>query len=410
MNIAIFVRKFPALSETFVLNQITGLIDLGHSVDIYALESKKEDKIHPDVEKYKLLDRTTYVRIPKERIHRLRNALTILAKKSFKNPRLYLNAINPFKNGKLAASLKLLHMAGYFDKPYDILHCHFGPIGNMGIQLKLIDAPIKKYITTFHAADLTVFFNTNDESSYSNLFDTCDLILPISYRWKEKLAELGCDRNKIVVHRMGVNCRLFNYRERIYPKHGNVKLISVARLTEKKGIKYSIQALSNLIQQFKNVEYNIVGEGPLKKELIELVNQINLNDYVQLLGQKSQDEVRILLDQSHILIAPSVTAKDGDQEGIPVALMEAMAMGLPVISTQHSGIPELIENNVSGLLVPERDEKALEKAISFLLSNPGKWAQYGQKGRKRIEEEYEINKLNKKLEANFSELLTNNSD
>jgi colanic acid/amylovoran biosynthesis glycosyltransferase len=410
MKIAYFVRQFPALSETFVLNQITGLIDLGHSVDIFALASKNEDKIHPDVEKYHLLDRTTYVKIPKERFQRGLNALKILIKKSYKNPKVYLNAINPFKNGMLAASLKLLHMASYFDKPYDILHCHFGPIGNMGIMLKLIEAPIKKYITTFHAADLTVFFNCNDISAYSELFDACDLMLPISYRWKKKLEELGCDRNKIIVHRMGVNCKLFKYKERIFPKHGNIKLISVVRLTEKKGLKYSIQALSRLIHQFKNVEYNIIGEGSLKNELIELIKNLNLNNNVHLLGQKSQVEVCNLLDQSHILIAPSVTAEDGDQEGIPVALMEAMAMGLPVISTQHSGIPELIENGVSGLLVAERDKKALVKAISFLLRNPRKWAQYGLNGRKRIEEEYEIHKLNKKLEAKFSELLSNGSD
>lgn len=408
MNIAFFVRKFPALSETFVLNQITGLIDLGHSVDIYALESKKEDKIHPDVEKYHLLDKTTYVKIPKERLHRAINAIRILLKKSLKNPKVYLNSINPFKHGKLATSLKLLHMVDYFDRPYDILHCHFGPIGKMGIQLKLVEAPIKKYVTTFHAADLTVFFNNNDVSVYSELFGIGDQMLPISYRWKDKLTELGCDRNKIMVHRMGVSCSLFNFKERIYPRDGNVKFISVARLTEKKGIAYSIKAFSNLVHRYKNVEYNIVGGGHLRDELIKLVNKLNLNDNVKLLGQKSQDEVRNLLDQSHILIAPSVTAKNGDQEGIPVALMEAMAMGLPVISTQHSGIPELIENDVCGLLVPERDEKALEERISFLLNNPEKWAQYGRNGRARIEEEYEINNLNKKLEENFLALLNNN--
>jgi colanic acid/amylovoran biosynthesis glycosyltransferase len=206
---------------------------------------------------------------------------------------------------------------------------------------------------------------------------------------------------------MGVDCNLFKFKRRIYTEKGKIKLISVARLTEKKGLKYSILALGNLIQQHKNVEYNIVGDGPLKKDLTDLVNKLNLNDNVRLLGQKSQTEVRELLDQSHILIAPSVTAKDGDQEGIPVAIMEAMAMGLPVISTLHSGIPELIENNVSGFLVPERDEIALGNAMLHLLNNPHNWGLYGKNGRKRIEEEYEVNKLNKKLEANFLKLLTN---
>jgi colanic acid/amylovoran biosynthesis glycosyltransferase len=407
MKIAYFVLQFPALSETFVLNQITGLIDLGHSVDIYALRRTRDKYLHPDIIKYQLLDRTKYFEMPKKRFLRIISGFKIAKRMLMTRPRLAFNSINPFINGYQAISLKLLHLAACFDKPYDIMHCHFGPVGRIGSLLKDIEAPIKKYLTSFHAADLTVYLRKNDRNSYQQLFKNCDLILPISYRWKDKLIELGCDKQKIKVHRMGVNCKLFNYKKRGFPKDGAIKLISVARLVEKKGIEYGIRAISNLIKENKKLEYNIVGDGPLKTNLYELIKKMNIKDNVRLLGKKTQNEVRNLLDQSHILLAPSVTAENGDQEGIPVALMEAMAMGLPVISTQHSGIPELIENGVSGLLVPERDVEALTEALRFSLNNPSICEKYSGKARSRIEQEYDIDKLNIELEALFSELLSN---
>ena len=125
---------------------------------------------------------------------------------------------------------------------------------------------------------------------------------------------------------------------------------------------------------------------------------------IKLSGWKRQSEVMEHLDNSHILLAPSVTAKDGDQEGIPLALMEAMAMGLPVISTLHSGIPELIENGVTGFLVPEKDASALFHTLKHLIQNPDLCLTIGKNGRKYVEEHHDIFKLNKKLEKIFTNI------
>ena len=114
-----------------------------------------------------------------------------------------------------------------------------------------------------------------------------------------------------------------------------------------------------------------------------------------------------ILESVHILLAPSVTSRDGDQEGIPVSLMEAMAMGLPIVSTQHSGIPELIENGVSGFLVPERDAGALYKKLKYLVDRPEMWSALGAQGIKCVEENYDINRLNDRLVHIFKNLVVN---
>jgi len=123
-----------------------------------------------------------------------------------------------------------------------------------------------------------------------------------------------------------------------------------------------------------------------------------MGQQVRLLGWKTHEEVKRLLEESHVLVAPSLTSQNGDQEGIPNAIKEAMASGLPVISTFHSGIPELVSDGVSGLLVPERDVTAIANALAYLISHPEVCEEMGRAGRRRVEQEFDTNILNKQLE------------
>jgi colanic acid/amylovoran biosynthesis glycosyltransferase len=118
-----------------------------------------------------------------------------------------------------------------------------------------------------------------------------------------------------------------------------------------------------------------------------------------------QEEVSDILHRAHLLIAPSVTAADGDQEGTPVAILEALASGLCVISTWHSGIPELVEDGISGRLVPERNVFALSSAIDELVQSPEAWVKMGLAGRRRVEERHDINELNDQLVQLYERLL-----
>ncbi len=380
MKIAFLVEFFPKLSETFILNQITGLIDRGCEIDIFAKGPEELQKIHPDVEKYKLLERTFYIddidkHIPKNKIVRVLKGLHLICRNIIKKPRAIVKSLNFTKLGKHALTLKpLFRVIPYLDKgPYDIVHCHFGYIGKIGLYLRSIGALDGKLIITFHGYDLTSYVKNHGDMVYKELFSEADLIMPISERWKNELIRMGCDEKKIIVHRMGINTENFRRSSRKIHKNRNINILSVARFVEKKGLKYGIEAVSKVVMKYNDVTYKIIGGGELKDDLECLISDLDVEKFIKIDEWKSQEEIRALMSESDIFLAPSVTSLNGDQEGIPVVLMEALASGMPVISTYHSGIPELIEDGKSGFLAPERDVDALMEKIFYLIEHTEKW-------------------------------------
>jgi len=222
---------------------------------------------------------------------------------------------------------------------------------------------------------------------------------------------MGCEEGKIIVHRMGIDVEKFEFSER--RKTGTIKILSVGRLVEKKGHEYAIKALAKVVNKNgKDIIYRIVGDGPLKDELMSLAEELGIEDCVKFMGNVEDEELLKLYKESHIFILPSVTASDGDQEGIPVVLMEAQAMGLPVISTYHSGIPEVVIDGKSGFLVPEKDVDALAEKMEFLVEHPELWSEMGRHGREFVEKHYDIRRLNKRLVEIYQNLIRkeNNND
>jgi len=401
MKIAYIVDSFPQVSETFILNQVTGLVDLGHEVDVYAdMTADNGDMRHVIEGSVGRLRVYRRPRLPRGIVFRLVKALALFVMNFHKGPLLLLRSLNVLRYGRVAGSLRLFYdtlaCLGQLRR-YDTIHCHFGPSGLRGMWLRKIGALQGRLATTFHGYDISKYVNASGRSVYDQLFNEGELFLPISEYWKNRLVELGCSRDKIVVHRMGVDCSKFKFKPRLYRTDKQVHLISIARLVEKKGLEYAIRAIGKMAGRGLRVEYQIVGDGPLRQQLEELVQREKLTDVVHILGWRSHGEVVHLLDEAHILLAPSVTSSDGDQEGIPVALMEAMAQGLPVVSTHHSGIPELIEDGVSGFLVPERDIDGLTEKLSYLIEHPQLWPEFGRRGREYVENNYNIEVLNRQL-------------
>lgn len=409
MKIAFILNNFPVLSQTFILNQITGLIENGHEVDIYAAPSH-EVKMHSEIKKFNLMAHTYYLPTPsKNHVITLLRSLRITFINSWKYPILMkwlFQGFNYNKEFSLPAWLTPYIVAPFLSKKrYDILYCHFGPNGLKGVLLKKLGLTKAKIVTSFHGYDITKYLQDYEKNPYKNLFDIGDLFLPISENWQNKLIDLGCDEQKIIVHRMGVDCNKFSLTPRYPSADGQVRIVTIARLVEKKGVEYGIRAIAKLAKANQSIEYNIIGDGPLTSHLQEIIKKLGVESTVKLLGWKEQDEVIEILNNSHILLAPSVTSQDGDQEGIPVVLMEAMAMGLPVISTQHSGIPELVQDAVTGFLAPERDVDVLADKLNYLIEHPELWLKMGQAGRRHIEEYYNIHKLNQQLVNIFQKLL-----
>lgn len=175
---------------------------------------------------------------------------------------------------------------------------------------------------------------------------------------------MGCPPEKIAVSRMGVDMTRFTHRP-VKAPGTPLEIISVARLTEKKGLHVAIEACRQLKEQGVAFRYRILGMGPWERRLRTLIEQYQLDDVIEMPGFKPSHEVKTMLDNADVFLLPSITGTDGDMEGIPVALMEAMAVGIPVVSTVHSGIPELVDAGESGWLVPENDAHALAQQLAL---------------------------------------------
>lgn len=409
MKIAFFLRKFPNLSQTFVLNQITGLIDRGHEVHIYAQKKGEYEVQHSCVDDYKLLEKAYFYGAPNVidggRVRETLGLVFTVCAMTIRRPNLVLSLVRQNKMAQDVPFLQkmlLIELLGSEPNRYDVVHCHFGPNGNLGALLKKIGAIKAKLVTTFHGFDLSKYLLSHGNGVYEGLFEIGDLFLPISDRWKAELIKLGCDPQKIVVHHMGVETDTFAQAPRNPGNREYINLLTVGRLVEKKGVSFGIQAFSRVAGDFPNLRYLIAGDGPLRSELEDLVEELNLKHRIAMLGWKKQDEISELMKSADIILAPSVVDAEGDQEGIPVVLMEALAMGVPVLSTWHSGIPELIEDSVSGFLVPERNSVALADRLRYLLEHPVTWAEMGRAGRKKIENQFDVNKLNDELEGLFA--------
>jgi colanic acid/amylovoran biosynthesis glycosyltransferase len=410
MRIAFIVGRFPSISETFILNQITGLIDAGHEVDIFSFNlPKKDEKEHQDVENYHLLARTHYILIPQEKGKRLVKAMQGLPGSVLTYPRDMLRSLNVSRFGREALSLKLfLTMKAFVDKGhYDILNCHFGKLGLAGMRLKQMGIP-GKLVVNFHGYDVSQLVNDMGENVYECLFEEADLLMPVSKHWQRKLVELGADADKTFVHHMGIDTSRFEFKARQKNNDEPTLLITVGRLVEKKGIDDAIRAIANVVKRHPdwNIRYLIVGEGPLREALEKLVRDLGMDHVVQFRGSARQDEVRNIIMDAHIFLLPSFTAYDGDQEGIPVSLMEAMASGMPVLSTLHSGIPELVQDGQSGFLVPERNVDALAEKLDYLITHPESWPEMGYNGRSFVDNNFNIHKLNQQLVEIYHFLLS----
>jgi colanic acid/amylovoran biosynthesis glycosyltransferase len=207
---------------------------------------------------------------------------------------------------------------------------------------------------------------------------------------------------------MGISLSKFPlWPRRVAHEDATVRLLTVARLVEKKGVEYAIRAVAALRESTdRRVEYRILGDGPLRARLEGLVRELGVGDTVKLVGESDQAGVRTAMRRSDVFVAPSVVAEDGDMEGVPVSIMEAMACGLPVVSTLHSGIPELVRDRITGYLVPERDAAALAQALVRLVDEPRLRRKLGMAGRGVVERGYDLDRLNDRLVELLAEMGT----
>jgi colanic acid/amylovoran biosynthesis glycosyltransferase len=408
MNAAIIVGFFPVISETFILQQIIGLIESGNTVHIFS--ENRPDRhapIHPEISKYDLLSKTVYLDIPATVKGRILSAPEVVLRTFTRNPRLAFHLINPLRYGRKAFTLSALNRLNNLitknRNKFDIVHCHYGFIGNDYRFVKYMwKCPL---IVSFHGVDCSRYVCLNGVNFYEYLFKEADGITVTGRFMRDRLVAMGCPVDKIYILSYGINVNDYSYKIKFWNRNETLKLLSVARLVEKKGLKYSMEAVAKIKKLVPNLSYQIIGEGPLRPFLQEIIRNFELENIVELKGAVENSLVREAMSEAHIFILPSVTAITGDQEGVPVSLMEASSCGLPVLSTYHSGIPEVILDAQSGFLVPERDVDALVERLTFFIDHPEIWGKMGWTGRQHIEKNYNIFIQNDKLVGIYRDIL-----
>ena len=402
MRVAYILNRFPILSQTFIIREICDHLESGLDLSVIVLGAEGSAasslaSIHPD-----LPGKTRYLGLPRSRSKRFSS----LARMTAADPRALVSSLKVWRGGGRFTDAWVAANLTAAKPSYDLIHCHFGNTGQTASILRRHGLLSGKLIVTVHGFDLSQGKFGSAGKYYRELIEHTDCLLPVSNYWKTKLETLGADSEKVIVHRMGVD--VGNLRPVVQPSHpGILRLCSIGRFVEKKGHSYSIQALAKLKAMRPDIRLSLlfVGDGPLLSQTQALAQTLGLSANVDFRGALQHGAALKLLAESDAFILPSITAFDGNMEGVPVSIMEAMALQKPIISTWHSGIPELVENDVSGLLVPEQDVDALARAIEILADNPAERARLGAAGRSKVERSFNASLLGKNLRTLYAALI-----
>ena len=366
MNITYIVSSFPKLSEKFILDQIIGLIDRGHEVQIIAAGRSDEVSVHENVTKYKLIEKTIY----------LSKSIDSLG---------------------FEISTKLINCL----INTNLIHAHFATLPT---EIAFAIAKISNipFIYTAHAYDI---FIDPDIEKLKAMSMVADQIITVSEYNKDYLLKLLGENlsDKLSVIHCGISLEEFKPSKQNRDNENPI-LLTIGRLIEKKGISIAIEAFSRVCERQPHLKpkYYIIGGGILKETLQAQISALHLEDSVVLLGEQTSQNIYKKFKQADIFVLPSVTATNGDREGIPVVLLEAQAMQIPVISTFHTGIPEGLQDNITGYLVPEKDVTALANKMEALLLNPEKRVKMGLAGHKFITDQFNQTVVLDQLENIFN--------
>jgi len=285
-----------------------------------------------------------------------------------------------------------------------VLHIYFGQIAVH--LLPLIRLWKKPSIVSFHGADVTVDMNKPAyREATRQMLNSVKLVLVRSESLRRAVIRLGCDEGKIEIQRTGIPLEQFPFRERRFPQNGEWRLVQAGRLIEKKGLPVTLRAFAVFLRQYPNAKLTIAGEGPLLAELQDLSRELNIDGRVSFTGFVSQEQLREIYYASNIFLHPSQTGRDGNQEAIPNSMLEAMASGLPVFATQHGGIPEAIENGVSGVLVPERDHQKLAAALLDAVQDPGFLSRIARNGAEIVRKNFDLRAQAQRLEEIYLRMI-----
>jgi glycosyltransferase involved in cell wall biosynthesis len=271
------------------------------------------------------------------------------------------------------------------------IHVHFASRSlSLGLMMGILtDLPVS---CTVHAFDIF----TRSPGSLQMRLAKCKFIASIS-QFNVDYLRKTCGNSITDLCRVmhcGIDAEKFRSVSR-QPEPG--RIVCVCRLSPKKGLDVAIRACAKLRENNIKFQFEIAGDGPQRRALEDLIEKLNLADHVKLLGARPNDQLTELFSRASVFLMPCVKTPNGDMDGIPVAMMEAMACEVPVVSTAISGIPELVKDGITGRLAPEKDVDALAQILQELLGDMSKIEQFGKAGRERVLTDFCISENAEKL-------------
>ncbi len=297
------------------------------------------------------------------------------------------------------------------DGDFSLIHAQFGPGGFYALPYALwLDLPL---ICTFGGIDVAVLlpdmrWRRPDYWRYTlfsgTLFRRINRFLAVSADLATKLVALGADPDRVFVHHRGVHIPDSVERPVKNPEDP-FEMLMVGRFVEKKGFETGLIAFARLVASGVNARLKLVGQGPLQGRYETLIREHRIDNRVAFVPHMSQEDLFRLYLSADVVCVPSVVGSDGDTEGIPNVVKEAGVRQAALVATRHGGIPEVIKDGVTGLLVPERDGEALFTALKRLANSPRLRQELGENARNHMQQTLSTAVRNEALEAHYDEVI-----
>lgn len=369
MRIAYITNCFGTQSHTFIRREIRALRNLGLDLSLYGV---RRDLQNEAVDAEDLTAETHYL-YPLSSSSLLSDNAFFL----FRSPGHYLKGfVSAFRSPEFSLKRRAKMLYHYLaatavardllEQRIDHIHAHFM---NVSASLAMYAAHHSgiPFSITVHSAGT---FKTPHILGVHQKLSSAQFLLMISNYNIEYFNKIVSCREKSHVVRCGMTLTEFDFRGGSKPPSKSAKLVAVGRFVEKKGFRYLIQACRELCERGVNFQLSLIGDGPLRQDLENEVKRLDLENIVNLTGPMSTADVRAAMAEADVVVVPSVTSASGEMEGLPVVIMEAMAIGAPVVASAHSGIPEIVRDGKTGYLTPEKDAFAIAEAVQKTLRHP----------------------------------------
>ena len=418
-KIAFILNAFPVLSETFILKEVIGLRERGIDIQTFSLFTPKNPVVQDD----DLLRNSTFYLLPLIGIgflflnhliflasHPLRYFSTLaFSVRNRESSTSVLKTLRKIKTDPQDKSVRQDMFVHFFlavplarkikKSGARLINAHFADAAASFalITSRLLNVP---YSITMHAYDIFVpQFNMSQKLNNAVYIFTCTKFNK-SYLLQHR-PELDSDKIGVVYHGIDVDRFVADRRETSEVPI----LLSVGRLVPKKGLMYLLQACLLLKKEHVKFHCKIIGNGPEREKLANFIKEHDLLDTVELLGSIPHQETIEHYKNAFAFVLPCIVEDDGNRDGIPNVIAEAMAMELPVVSTNVSGIPELVEDGKTGIVIPEKNPTELAKSLEYLLKNRNQAKEYGFAGRKRVQTIFESKMMLDLLYAEYFTIL-----